>query len=127
MHDPLRGPAAAARRGEPFLPRRERFSSGIDEFAEVRWRVQNLRSHASAWHTTVGKALRCGCHLSKERAESEAATLWRPRCQGRHAGDALRSPGVAGSAVGNIRLEACMHVLAPADKPADAARERRGF
>src|SRR5262249_59782095 len=32
-------PTAAATRGEPFLPRRERFSSGIDEFAEVSWRA----------------------------------------------------------------------------------------
>src|SRR5215475_7707778 len=126
MHDPLRGPAAAAWRAVlaqagALFKRNRRVRRG------PLARVQNLRSHASAWHTTVGRSLRCGCHLSKEWAWSEAATLWRRRCQGRHAGDALRSPGVAGSAVANIRLEACMHVLAPADKPADAARERRGF
>ena len=29
--------------------------------------------------------------------------------------------------VGDVRLGACMHGLATADKPADAARERRCF
>src|SRR5262249_57986268 len=42
-------------------------------------RVESLRSHASAWHTMVGRSSKCGCHLSKERARSEAAALWRRR------------------------------------------------
>jgi hypothetical protein len=45
----------------------------------------------------------------------------------RHAGGPLAIAWRAGSGAGNIRLEACMHVLATADKPAGAERERRGF
>src|SRR5262249_43022158 len=38
-------------------------------------RVKSLRSHASAWHTMVCRSSKSGCHLSKERARSEAATI----------------------------------------------------
>src|SRR6516164_5139335 len=38
-------------------------------------RVKSLRSHASAWLTMVCRSSKCGCHLSRERTRSEAATI----------------------------------------------------
>src|SRR5262249_32039908 len=38
-------------------------------------RVKSLRSHARAWHMMVCRSSKCGCHLSKEQAWSEAATI----------------------------------------------------
>src|SRR5262249_55181841 len=127
MHDPLRGPTAAATRGEPFLPRRKRFSSGIDGFAEVSWRASKACAPMPARGTRWLAGRRNAAAIRAKNGHGRKP----PRCgaageEDRHAGDPLISPGVAGSGVGNIRLEACMHVLASADKLADAAPERRG-
>jgi hypothetical protein len=45
--------------------------------------------------------------------------------QDRHAGGPLISPGVAGSGVGNICLDVCMHVFARADNSVHKIRRLR--
>src|SRR5262245_25090759 len=127
MHDPLRGPAAAARRGEPFLPRRERFSSGIDEFAEIRWRASKTCPPMPARGTRRLQVLKMRLPFEQRTGmvgsrHAVAPPVPGPSCWGRaeiawHCWFSCREHPVGG----------VMHVLAPADKPADAARERRGF
>src|SRR5262249_57936759 len=55
-------------------PGQRAFQAEIDGRVCHRARDKSLRSHASAWHTIVSRSSKCGCHLSTERARSEAAT-----------------------------------------------------